>query len=450
VKKEVKSSQVVDDASKLVHGMLRTKPVSHPPSALQHLAKASASPKRVQRAAVTKRSVKAAPAKSKVAAHLKVQKPRPSKQAQVKTKAKTKVATAASPKPKSAMAAAEALLGGGAADMLADEEMDTEKEEVRSDLKDIFQNKKKKGPDAAKLSSEERQEKVDAKKANQLAITEEARAQKLEAAEQKRIAARKARQVKPQLDTQLNVANDGIGGNILGNLLKSTQAAKRRDIDAVGDKHMAAVKEARGKAFAAMKAAKQKSKKAKKLAERAEKKKIVEGSDNDRHPLMDSLGIAKKHVAVKKPKKVSKGGQIKEMQQKLVEDKWSDQKRKSMAAAKKKKKLTKASALFSWMIDGKKSAKINHQAMHQIANKAYVPQHEPGEWYRDKFGWKQQPFPAEEKKQKNFAKENTNKRVVKATYGTNFVQKPQKTPQRISSDKTPKAELELLKKLHLG
>merc|ERR1711912_114816 len=102
------------------------------------------------------------------------------------------------------------------------------------------------------------------------------------------------------------------------------------------------------------------------------------------------------------------------------------------------------------MIDGKESSKVNHLAMHKIAAKPFIPLHKPGEWYRDKFGWKQQPYPAEEKKQKHFYKEMRNKRIERATYGITSVQKTHSVVHAaISSDKTPKNELKLLKKLHL-
>merc|ERR1712072_413133 len=47
-------------------------------------------------------------------------------------------------------------------------------------------------------------------------------------------------------------------------------------------------------------------------------------------------------------------------------------------------------------------------------HKKVKPLHKPGEWYRDQYGWKQEPYPEEEKKRIALAKKNQKKFAAQA------------------------------------
>merc|ERR1712227_224589 len=66
------------------------------------------------------------------------------------------------------------------------------------------------------------------------------------------------------------------------------------------------------------------------------------------------------------------------------------------------KKHVKSNDLFAWF-NGKK--KTGTKTIKSILKSKPKPLHKPGEWYKDKFGWNQEPDPAEEKQRVKFAKE---------------------------------------------
>merc|ERR1711988_994624 len=91
---------------------------------------------------------------------------------------------------------------------------------------------------------------------------------------------------------------------------------------------------------------------------------------------------------------------------------------KELQAQKKEKQKTaakhvKSNDIFAWF-DGKKPKSDTATiGIKQIMKKKVKPEHKPGEWYKDKWGWKQEPDPDAEAKRKKMAKEHKSKLTEK-------------------------------------